>query len=597
MTVDNKLSPQDIEQIQHENDANARRVLLHGVTSGGEYVPLLLNSDGSLGIDQDFIKLDGTSTTTAQIPFAEGLIVSPSKLVELHGQGGGFGSPSPSFIRFVDSSTSTTMSEIYHSSQGMIAPYGGLTISSYDANLWLAPGGGFNAGVIVQDGTTIVPDSCDFGFGSGFGSNPDWYFEYVAGTLRLNANKGLGYGTTSFEFNQSKVDVDFKVNATTYTIISVDAGNNQATITGNTIFNNPGQVAINFGDADSGLQASGTGEVSTVINGSEMLNIFSSYTGINNNFRAKFVPTGTTYDTATFAINPASAVATTYLLWAGVNNVNYFSIDQGGNVRMTSVVAQGTVEGDTLLANSLTIEDDVAFNFLSDGFVTVSSNVISSVNLYGSNNTWTGTNTFNNDVSIVSDDDSTAFYLKGDSVGVFASRSSAMLVDGKVSFDSGHDVENQTNIYSFNLHRSDGGFAYMGIFDSKGGNYGFFFGATGGTDGEIWAYQGWDESSGAYPLVIYGGYGANQILKIDKDSMYLGSSGAKTAGDYTMTFTGSVTGIIKYWEDEGYFDFNVPIKLPYLGAAPSTLVNGMIWMESDGLHIYYAGAEKVVAGV
>jgi len=39
-----------------------------------------------------------------------------------------------------------------------------------------------------------------------------------------------------------------------------------------------------------------------------------------------------------------------------------------------------------------------------------------------------------------------------------------------------------------------------------------------------------------------------------------------------------------------------PVQLPYLGAAPSGLTNGMIWMESDGLHLYYAGAEKVVAG-
>ena len=38
------------------------------------------------------------------------------------------------------------------------------------------------------------------------------------------------------------------------------------------------------------------------------------------------------------------------------------------------------------------------------------------------------------------------------------------------------------------------------------------------------------------------------------------------------------------------------IILPYLGAAPGTAANGAIWMEADGLHIYYNGAEKVVAG-
>ena len=39
------------------------------------------------------------------------------------------------------------------------------------------------------------------------------------------------------------------------------------------------------------------------------------------------------------------------------------------------------------------------------------------------------------------------------------------------------------------------------------------------------------------------------------------------------------------------------LRLPYITAAPGTPVNGMIWMESDGLHIYYNNTEKVVAGV
>lgn len=39
------------------------------------------------------------------------------------------------------------------------------------------------------------------------------------------------------------------------------------------------------------------------------------------------------------------------------------------------------------------------------------------------------------------------------------------------------------------------------------------------------------------------------------------------------------------------------LTVPYLTQAPSTLTNGSVWMESDGLHIYYNSAEKVVAGV
>jgi len=38
------------------------------------------------------------------------------------------------------------------------------------------------------------------------------------------------------------------------------------------------------------------------------------------------------------------------------------------------------------------------------------------------------------------------------------------------------------------------------------------------------------------------------------------------------------------------------VTLPYLAGAPAGLANGMVWMETDGLHLYYNGAEKVVAG-
>ena len=38
------------------------------------------------------------------------------------------------------------------------------------------------------------------------------------------------------------------------------------------------------------------------------------------------------------------------------------------------------------------------------------------------------------------------------------------------------------------------------------------------------------------------------------------------------------------------------VKLPYTGGAPDSLVNGMIWMEADGLHMYRGGAEYTVTG-
>jgi hypothetical protein len=39
------------------------------------------------------------------------------------------------------------------------------------------------------------------------------------------------------------------------------------------------------------------------------------------------------------------------------------------------------------------------------------------------------------------------------------------------------------------------------------------------------------------------------------------------------------------------------VKLPYLAGAPASLENGDTWMENDGLHIYWNGVEKLVAGV
>jgi len=89
------------------------------------------------------------------------------------------------------------------------------------------------------------------------------------------------------------------------------------------------------------------------------------------------------------------------------------------------------------------------------------------------------------------------------------------------------------------------------------------------------------------------------VIVSDDLSVYNITVGIGAAGvDYTLTFNGETNdGVLTWMEDEAHFKFDSPILLPYLGAAPATLTNGLIWMESDGLHIYYAGAEKLVAGV
>ena len=39
------------------------------------------------------------------------------------------------------------------------------------------------------------------------------------------------------------------------------------------------------------------------------------------------------------------------------------------------------------------------------------------------------------------------------------------------------------------------------------------------------------------------------------------------------------------------------INIPYLSGIPAGVTNGSIWMESDGLHIYYHNGEKIIVGV
>ena len=229
------------------------------------------------------------------------------------------------------------------------------------------------------------------------------------------------------------------------------------------------------------------------------------------------------------------------------------------------VEVRGAVQFDGLSAG---VVQTNASGLISSGTVDISSQtnlaVTSPVTLTGdsigfdfsTNNTWTGTNAFNDNVSITSDDENVALAVTGDQDGAFISRIPTMIVDGKVVFDGDGDGVNQVNSYAFNLHRSSSSFAYMGIYDSKGGDYGFFFGASGGTDGEIWAYQGWDEASGSYPLTVFAGYGADQVLRLDNNEAEFGTGAPMSADDFQMRFSGSNTGIFWWREDEDYFEFD-----------------------------------------
>lgn len=55
MTINNKVAAQDIVQIEHENNANAKRVMLIGKTANGDYVDILVDSSGQLLVDSNAI--------------------------------------------------------------------------------------------------------------------------------------------------------------------------------------------------------------------------------------------------------------------------------------------------------------------------------------------------------------------------------------------------------------------------------------------------------------------------------------------------------------------------------------------------------------
>jgi len=68
------------------------------------------------------------------------------------------------------------------------------------------------------------------------------------------------------------------------------------------------------------------------------------------------------------------------------------------------------------------------------------------------------------------------------------------------------------------------------------------------------------------------------------DPMTINQTGDKNIAAGSLIMDGSGT------DDES-------LQVPYLTVAPSTLANGMIWMEADGLHFYSNGGETIIPGV
>jgi hypothetical protein len=143
-----------------------------------------------------------------------------------------------------------------------------------------------------------------------------------------------------------------------------------------------------------------------------------------------------------------------------------------------------------------------------------------------------------------------------------------------------------TDDYGLVLHSGyNGGFPTLRLrsYASSGASASMHFDGfpADGTSTSYIQFHRSTNTTGGSGLLIYKGDGSGTQVH-----QFFGSGGAQL--DATGVNTVVVGNIL---------DVNGRVRLPYLGAAPSTLVNGDMWMESDGLHIYYAGAEKTVAGV
>lgn len=92
-----------------------------------------------------------------------------------------------------------------------------------------------------------------------------------------------------------------------------------------------------------------------------------------------------------------------------------------------------------------------------------------------------------------------------------------------------------------------------------------------------------------------GGSGSGQSTF--PQGLVVNDDGGSAAADNFRAETANVTDALEVDAANDKVVINVPLQVEYRASAPGTLVNGMVWMESDGLHIYYNSAEKVVAGV
>jgi len=180
-----------------------------------------------------------------------------------------------------------------------------------------------------------------------------------------------------------------------------------------------------------------------------------------------------------------------------------------------------------------------------------------------------------------------------------------VVADNTAAFNSsGTDVEVFTDENDWILIGSDNTFEILQVLlktaSSKNCNLEFYYTQGGGT----WAALSVADTttgfqnSGDIVFSAPGDWVKDDQMLVDTDitnAYYIGIKRTYASPirrlpveDYFRTYANRSTGM----EIRG----DGAVVLPYVSAIPASPVNGMIWMESDGLHIYYNGAERTVAG-
>jgi len=106
------------------------------------------------------------------------------------------------------------------------------------------------------------------------------------------------------------------------------------------------------------------------------------------------------------------------------------------------------------------------------------------------------------------------------------------------------------------------------------------------------------------------GYSSNGPISFDAPGDWAKGNQLEAPADITSAYLVRVTrtrntlpqvpteSIMRIYESRDlgmYIRGDGVVKHPYLGAAPSNLVNGMEWMEADGKHVYYNGTERLLS--